>query len=476
MPNSRMTIAGLPNVLDVDVVDITAGSEGTDMLADNLKDWLHPTVLSELIGVNTAGGVTILPPHKTYWEVSFGSEPIALVKALGLGEHATLVPGEQIRVIGVNGGSLPSIRTSEIVVDNIDDNSNLNSTDVTRIDEGIEAVDGARIALNGPSTEGFMLLSYGGAPASAPAVGEQYQCFTVYVAKSHTPTTPEDFGKITCTLYEAGSPVQVLGTKIISGSSCYFFPWDAGLLADPTCADMQLRIDIYDPDPGNAVRIDCAPWQMLSQSDVNDCDADTGWMTIPGDEQESDFGNTSLEQVDILPSVTVHYLDTAVSLTKARIEIRADGVGYFNSFLKGAPRDPARFIDAGYAIVHPVWQAPFQFSDSAELNTLPTFVGEEQAIDGSSHKVLQYERRVFKVQFEFMAKSKADALFKRLNRAGTDKALLISLFPDNTVESGDLYTMLCTAQDLSPHVMTNYSRDGERTSHTFDCTFIEHLG
>lgn len=470
MPN-RMSIAGLPNTLAADVVTITAGNEGASMQAANLKDWHSPSQMARLIGFETAAGNIIMAPHLSYWDIDYGSAPAQLIRQLGLGYY-TLVPGDQIRGIGVSSGNLPAVRSAEVVPTNILASNNLNSTDVTRIDEILTSVDVSTIS-TAAQGDAFMLLEYG-SPASAPAVGSQYQCFAIVVRVGHTSAGPEDFGRVTASLYEDGVLVRNMGTKLVKETSLLLFPWDAAELADPLGTDVQLRIDFYDPDvSGGSIRIDCAPWQVLYQSAVDACDADTGWMTVAGGEIEADFGNTSVDEVDDLPPITRHFLDEPVDLAKARIEIRGDGLGYHQGFLHGEPREHATFIDAGFAIAHPTFQFDFQFDDNGELEWVDTYVGEDEVtLDGGDNKVLLHRRRECKVNFGFVPKSKAEALFKRLKG---DQPLLVSLFPGNGVESGDLYTFLATANRIDPHRMRNYTRDNELTRE-IGYSLIEKLG
>lgn len=462
-----LTVAGLPNLLASNVVTVTAGAEGSDMLANNLKDMNNPTQLARLTSVF---------PHQSYWNFDFGAVPATKVRQVGLGNH-TIRPGGQIRIITVDSGNLPNVRSQTLPPTAIE--ATVNSSGVVGdIDEHPSAHDGVD---RGPSDEDLLWsirVSFG-TPSSVPAIGGNYQCFALWCSAVNL-AGATDYPVVSASLYESGVLRASLGSKLITvlTGQVLIFPWNASDLQTSDGSGVELYLD-FQPGALSSGRLDSISWEVLHQTDVDAADTDTGWHTIEGQEQEDLFGGTSVDEVDVPPALWTQYLDEESTVAKMRVEIRNDGMGFFDSFLRTPFHVPATFTDAGYALCNFIYTFPRNFMDGGELRHMFKYVGEDEvAIDGSQHIVIQYRWRECELDFEYIARTDAESLIKRLYASGSAQAFVLTLFPDDPLGHG---TFLAVAQRIGSVVTSNMSSKNsqgalESTSRSFQLQFSEKLG
>lgn len=436
---SNLVIAALPNPLAAPVVTITAGSEGSSNLAANLKT-LEPSAFARL---------TSILPEDSWWEVNPGATPLTGVQALALGAH-TLIPGDQWRAVAVESGSLPPVVSETLAPTAIEASVNLNvSADITDIDEHPGSPDSNYIGADDGNLAWSVRLSFP-PPSAAPATGTDCQVFLVRARRNPVGTLPDDYPTATASLYEGGVLRETIGAKVIQDGNfgdLLIFPWSASNLQTANGSAVEVLLEFEPGSDLTSANLNSVSWEVLHQSDEDAADTDTGWQTIAGAEPSALFGGTAVQEVDLPPPLAHVFLPAPVTVAALRIELRGDGVGYFTSFAQTPPRTPATAIDAGFLIVSPAFEFPFNFAPGSRLRSIPTFVGGETALQGSNRLVPQYRRREFEATFELLAEDDAAALFERLDFAGAGRAFLVSVEPNATGTRARNGTFLATVQE-----------------------------
>lgn len=373
-------IAALPNPITAELTTLTAGSEGATMTAANLKT-LEPSQIARLDSVF---------PHESYWEAAFGVE--TSVRAIALVNNS-LVPGDQIRVVGVESGSLPAVRSQTIAPTAIEEDDSMLDAVLGDINEHPSTPDGDKTTF---FTDGsFIRLSFP-TPSSAPASGAGMQAFLLWVNTSSTPTNPADYPSLVCELWESGSFVASLGEKTPTSTTgqLLIFPWTSADLSSSDGSGVEVKIIQNQPAGFRVVLMDAISWECLHQTAEDAADFDTGWETIEGAATEPSWGGTALQQVQLPPPSWSYLHSTTLQLSSIRVEIRADGVGFFINLQESPPRTPATFIDAGILVAGPSFELIYNFAPGFGLKVASTVIGASESIGGQTFAAAVGRRRV----------------------------------------------------------------------------------
>lgn len=426
MPQN-LVIAGLPNHAAAAVASVTligGGAGPAGMPIANVKTQEPWQV----------GRVPSIFPHESGIEVDFGATP-ATLQTLAL-VNDSMIPGDQLRVVGVESGALPPARSETIAPDTIEASEGTGGSVVGDIDEHPSAPDAAYA---GPAVDGgdwMVQLSF---PAASDtlATGDTYQAFVLWVKLSGEPQGPEDFATVKASIFNIVTQAEVrdLGTKVFNaaGGSLLIFPWDA---ADgpPDANPNVLRLDIggglFPLGTGRGGQLGAVAWEVMHASDVAAADFGTGWITRSGAEIEAAWGNTALQEVDLPPPLWARILDVPASFSKLRVEFRADGLGKFDSFLTTPPRTPNGFIDVGVLVAGPAFEVSYNFAPGGTLTSRPQLIGDEDGLTGSNRAVAAYRKRAAEVEFALLPEATAHSLFARLDHAAMGvAAFLVILEP-----------------------------------------------
>lgn len=462
---SNLVIAGLPNLIAPDVVTITAGAEGSSNLAAKLKT-LVPADFARL---------TSILPEDSWWEVDPGATPLTGVQALALGAH-TLIPGDQWRVVAVASGALPPVVSEALAPTAIEASVNTDGPDIADVQDHPSASDSDYIVPN-LFDSWSVRLSFP-TPSAIPATGTDCQVFLLRVRMNGAGVLPDDYPTVTASLYEGGVLRRALGTKItrdVNLGDLLIFPWSASDLQTADGSAVEVLLEFEPGSDLTSAMLNSVSWEVLHQSDEDAADTDTGWQTIAGAEPSALFGGTAVQEVDLPPPLAHVFLPAPVTVAALRVELRGDGVGYFDSFASTPPRTPAEAIDAGFLIVSPVFEFPFNFAPGSRLRNVPTFVGGETALQGSNRLVVQYRRREFDATFELMAEDDGAALFERLDFAGIGRPFLLSIEPEATGARGRNGTFLATADEARGVTYAEGFLDDGAAVREFGYRFVERL-
>jgi hypothetical protein len=421
---TNLVIAGLPNFVAADVAAITAGADaGGTMGVANLKTQ-EPAEVARLTSVF---------PHESWWEVDLS---VALpVEAVALVNHS-LIPGDQVRVVGVASGALPPARSETLPPTAIEAIVNEQGAPVGVLDEHPSSPSDMGIALPTVETDPWSIRFSFGTPSFTPAVGGDYQCFLAKPRQVNAAESASDFPTGKASLYEGGVLRKVLGTKAINANSAegqlLIFPWNAGDLQTADGSAVELLLE-FEPGSGVAYAgLDSVSWEVMHQADVDAADFDTGWQTMIGAEAEAAWGGTALQAVD-LPSPLWHHLMVATNLESLRVEFRADGLGFFTNFVATPPRTPSGVIDVGVLLVAALFEVEYNFAPGASLRSRPFLIGDDDGLDGANRAIAAYRRRTCEVEFLLVPEAEAHSLFARLDHASQGTAaFLLVLEPTKT--------------------------------------------
>jgi hypothetical protein len=388
------------------------------------------------------GRIPTIFPHECGIEIDFGEavsiETLALI-------NPSWIPGDQFRVVGVTSGALPPVRSETLPPTAIEEDSG-------NLDPGNDVVENIQehpsehdadyitVAVASFDEDWFIRVSFG-TPAAAPAVGtaeepQAYQCFVLW-AKRGAITTPDAdiataFAKCTATLYEGGVSRAVLGTKLLVATDdgqALIFPWDASVLQTADGSAVELRLDFLPGTDATFGVLYSLAWEVMHQADVAAADFNTGWQTVMGAEAEAAWGGTALQSVDLPPEIWREFIVPA-SLEKVRFEFRADGLGFFTSFISTPPRTPSGVVDVGMVMLGPLFEVPYNFAPGTSLRCRAVLVGDDEGLTGANRAVLGFRKRSADIELAFVPSATAHSLFARLDFASRGTAVfLIALEP-----------------------------------------------
>lgn len=451
---NNLVIGGYPNPVRADLTEITAGSVGSTLTESNLKT-IEP---SEPLRI------TSIFPHESEVTIDFQvATPVQLIAQFA----DSLVPGDQLRVIGVASGSLPAVRSQSLPPTAIEASTNTGATDTTEIDEHPINHDESDIGPTNDALPWSVRLSFG-TPTNPPAIGSEYQCFALWATMVEIPSGPGDYPTVTASLYESGVLRRVLGTKVITGvtGQLILFPWNAADLSNSNGSGAEVLLE-FTAGTFTSGRLDSFAWDCLYQTAVDavsgPTNLDTGWVTRQGQSPDPTWGNTTIEQTDQINSQWAELLSTARNLERIRVEYRADGIGYFDNFQVTEPRVPATYIDVGIISASAIFDAPYRFAPGGTLRWEHFPVGGD-GLSGANREVTQWLRRVADIILETLPNSVAHSVFARLDRNGPNHPIIVILEPwaTGTIrDNGMFYAVVTEARGLT--FLPDGMVDGERT-------------
>lgn len=344
---------------------------------------------------------------------------------------------------------------------------------VTNVDEG-DSADGNYMTPT-TGTDWDARFDFG-TPASAPATGARRQCFFVLVKASAAPTSMVAVPTVKAELYEAGSLVLDLGTKIITSTTNQqlFWSWDAAELATASGADVQIKLTFagtaYGGVPYPAGHLESVYWicERGDEALTPVTGGDLGWQLY------SDFAGSGISYFPEADGAQhVLWIDFGASRTfnRAYLMLRSDGSPPDLDITEEWPPTPPAYVQIGVASMGEAW-SPARQRDFGTLVGTVDESSKEFTDGGAKFGSRRPVRRVLSLPLSALTPAEAHTLLDRLAwRQGILKPVAINLLDSDATEGKHttLWASLRNPENSIEATTTqNYSR-------SMQLEFIEEL-